>query len=315
MTATTTRRGPGRQDLPRQPARRTRLASHPGRAPAPLTTRIAFLAPAAVLVMVLSLAPFVMTVWRSFFDDSLVDPHFNGWGSYARIITDPVIVRSLVNTFFWLIGTVAIPVGLGLAIAALTNSVSWGKYARLAIVMPYALSGTAVAVIWNFILRDDGALNGLLEGLGLGSLAHAWLLEWPANTIMLIVANSWQATGVAVILYLVGLQGVPRETIEAAALDGVAGVRRFFYIVFPQLRATTAVVMGISLANGLKSFDLIWVLTNGGPGRATETLAVSMYWQSFVLQRPGSGAAIAVILTVVVVAVSVGYLRRQLRTS
>lgn len=276
--------------------------------------RLLFLAPAVALVGLLALLPFVITIGRSFLDDSVVDPGFAGLSSYARLVTDPVIVRSSINTLFWLVGTVVIPVGLGLAIAALTNSVSWGKYARLAIVLPYALSGTAVAVVWNFVLQDAGALNSLLRGIGLDALAQPWLLNWPGNTIALIIANSWQATGVAVILYLVGLQGIPRETIEAAALDGVDGIRRFRLIVVPQLRTSTAVVMGISLANGLKSFDLIWVLTNGGPGRATETLAVSMYWQSFVLQRPGSGAAIAVVLTIIVVAVSVVYLRKQLRT-
>lgn len=277
--------------------------------------RALFLLPAVLLVGILSIVPFVVTVGRSFLDDAVVDPSFSWLSSYERLVTDPVIVKSMLNTLMWLVGTVVIPVGLGLAIAALTNSVSWGKYARLAIVLPYALSGTAVAVVWNFVLQDTGALNSLLEGIGLGSWAQPWLLNWPGNTIMLIIANSWQASGVAVILYLVGLQGIPVETIEAAALDGVDGVKRFFLVIFPQLRASTAVVMGISLANGLKSFDLIWVLTNGGPGRATETLAVSMYWQSFVLQRPGSGAAIAVVLTIIVVAVSVGYLRKQLKSN
>lgn len=276
--------------------------------------RLLFLTPAVVLVGLLALLPFALTVGRSFLDDAVVDPSFAGLSSYARLVTDPVIVRSSINTLFWLVGTVVIPVGLGLAIAALTNSVSWGKYARLAIVLPYALSGTAVAVVWNFVLQDTGALNSLLRGIGIDALAQSWLLNWPGNTIALIIANSWQATGVAVILYLVGLQGIPRETIEAAALDGVDGIRRFRLVVVPQLRTSTAVVMGISLANGLKSFDLVWELTNGGPGRATETLAVSMYWQSFVLQRPGSGAAIAVVLTIIVVAVSVTYLRKQLRT-
>lgn len=274
--------------------------------------RALFLALAVLLVGALNLVPFVYTLIRSFFSDAYIDPAFNGLGSYERIVTDPVIIRSLLNTLLWLIGTVILPVGLGLVIAALTNTVKWGPVARLGIVLPYALSGTAVAVVWNFVLQDSGALNSFFDGVGLGQLSRPWLLEWPANTLVLIIANSWQATGVAVILYLVGLQGIPRETIEAAAMDGVDGFRRFRLIVFPQLRTTTAVVLGISLANGLTSFDLIWVLTNGGPGRATETLAVSMYWQSFVLQRPGSGAAIAVILTIVVVAVSVGYLRRQL---
>ncbi|WIE54006.1 sugar ABC transporter permease [Curtobacterium sp. MCBD17_003] len=272
--------------------------------------RAGFLVPAVVLVGVFALVPAVATIWRSFFDDRFTNPAFVWFGSYAQVLGDPAILRSLLNTVIWLVGTVIIPGGLGLAIAAMTNATRWGRYARLAVVLPYALSGSAVAIVWNAMLQNDGAINTALSAFGLHGAG--WLLSWPLDTVSLIVANSWQATGVAVILYLVGLQGVPRETIEAAALDGVSGMRRFFAIVFPQMRATTAVVLGISLANGLKSFDLIWVLTQGGPGRQTETLAVSMYWQSFVLQRPGTGAAIAVILSVIVVGVSITYLRRQL---
>ncbi|AXE37548.1 carbohydrate ABC transporter permease [Acidipropionibacterium virtanenii] len=275
--------------------------------------RWAYLIPAVVLVGLWALAPAAYTLWRSFFGDEFVAPTFSGLAGYGQVLTDPAIIKSMINTVIWLIGTVIIPGGLGLAIASLTESVSWGKWPRLLIVLPYALSGTAVAVVWNFMLQENGAINDLLINVGLGGLTHAWLLSWPLNTIVMVLANSWQASGVAVILYLVGLQGIPQETIEAAALDGVAGVKRFFLIIFPQLRNTTAIVLGISLANGLKSFDFIWVLTQGGPGRSTETLALSMYWQSFVLQRPGTGAAITVILSILVVAVSVGYLQRQLK--
>ena len=303
-------------DRPGGPASATGTGSAPRAAESPHRprgsrwARAGFLVPAVALVGVFALVPAAVTIWRSFFDDNFTHPSFVWFGSYVQVLSDPAIIRSLVNTVIWLIGTVIIPGGLGLAIAAMTNATRWGRYARLAVVLPYALSGSAVAIVWNAMLQNDGAINTALAAFGIQG--PGWLLSWPLDTVSLIVANSWQATGVAVILFLVGLQGVPEETIEAASLDGVSGLRRFFAVIFPQMRATTAVVLGISLANGLKSFDLIWVLTQGGPGRQTETLAVSMYWQSFVLQRPGTGAAIAVILSVIVVGVSITYLRRQL---
>ncbi|MEW2549937.1 sugar ABC transporter permease [Streptomyces sp. NPDC047002] len=299
------------------PVRQAPRAAHrpPRHRDRALVTRAGFLLPAVALVTVLSTVPFVLTLWRSFHDDRFVHPGWAGVGSYVQMLSDPVVLRSLLNTLFWLVGTVVLPVGLGLLVAVMTDRLSWGRWARTAVVLPYALSGSAVAVVWNFLLQDNGALNSALHALGLGAFAHGWLLTWPGNTIVLIVANAWQATGVAVILYLVGLQGIPPETVEAAALDGAGGWVRFRHIVLPQLRGTTVVVVGISLAGGLKAFDLIWVLTGGGPGRSTETLAVSMYWESFVLQRPGSGAALAVVLTLVVVATSVAYLRRQLRSA
>lgn len=272
-----------------------------------------FLAPAVLLVTALLTAPFAATLYRSFFNDRLVNQGFTGIDNYERLFSDPAILRSLLNTLFWLVGTVVLPIGLGLSIAVMTNSVSWGRTARLAVVIPYAISGSAVAVVWNFILQSNGALNQALGAVGLGALKHDWLLTWPANTVSMIVANAWQATGIAVILFLVGLQAIPPETIEAASLDGAAGWRRFRDIVFPQLHSVTVVVVGISLVNGLKAFDLIWVLAHGGPARTTETLAVSMYWETFILQRPGAGAAVAVVLTIVVLAASITYLRRQLR--
>jgi multiple sugar transport system permease protein len=274
-----------------------------------------FLLPAVVLVTLLLTAPFADTVYRSFFDDRFVHQQFAGISNYRRMFSDSAVLKSLLNTLFWLIGTVVLPIGLGLAIAVMTNAVKWGRIARLAIVLPYAISGAAVAVVWNFMLQSTGAINTALHSLGLGSLAHDWLLNWPMNTVVMIIANAWQATGVSVILFLVGLQAIPVETIEASALDGAYGWSRFWHIVFPQLKAVTVVIVGISLVNGLKAFDLIWVLSQGGPARSTETLAVSMYWETFVLQRPGSGAAVAVVLTIVVFAASWIYLRRQLRTS
>ncbi|HEX3812379.1 MAG TPA: sugar ABC transporter permease [Mycobacteriales bacterium] len=300
-----------------------RRGSDPDRAKAgrdrtPIKERLTsgmFLLPAVLLVTALLTAPFVSTVYRSFFDDRFIHQQFAGIDNYRRMFSDAAVLKSLLNTLMWLVGTVVLPIGLGIAIAVMTNAVKWGKVARLAIVLPYAISGSAVAVVWNFMLQSDGAINTALKSMGLGSLAHDWLLNWPMNTIVMIIANAWQATGVAVILFLVGLQAIPPETIEAGAMDGAIGWQRFRHIVFPQLRAVTVVIVGISLVNGLKAFDLIWVLSQGGPARSTETLAVSMYWETFVLERPGSGAAVAVVLTIVVVAVSWVYLRRQLRQS
>ncbi|WP_285565917.1 carbohydrate ABC transporter permease [Actinoallomurus iriomotensis] len=270
-----------------------------------------FMAPAVLLVTVFLLVPFVWTIYRSFFSDSRTSG-FSWFGNYTRFVSDPALSRSIVNTAMWVVGTVLLPLVLGLAIACMTNATRWSRLARLCVVLPYALSGSAVAVVWNFMLTTDGAVNQVLTTLGLGSLAHGWLLTWPGNTLVMILANAWQATGVAVILFLVGLQSIPPETLEAGALDGAGSWQQFRHIVLPQLRPISIIVIGMSLVNGLKSFDLIWVLTQGGPGRATETLAVSMYNETFLELRPGAGAAIAVVLTVIVLAASWLYLRRQL---
>lgn len=283
----------------------------PGRRTREKLATAGFLAPAVLLVSALLLLPFASTVYRSFFDDRRISG-FAGLDNYALFLSDPALTRSIQNTLMWVVGTVALPLLLGLAIAVLTHTGGWSRAARLVVVLPYALSGSAVAVVWNFVLTTDGAANQMLKAFGLDSLAQGWLLEWPGNTLVMIAANTWQSAGVAVILFLVGLQTLPPETLEAASLDGAAGWRKFWYVVLPQLRTVSVIVVGTSLVNGLKSFDLIWVLTQGGPGRASETLAVSMYQETFLALHPGAGAAVAVVLTTIVLVASWLYLRRQL---
>lgn len=280
----------------------------------PRLTAAAYLFIAVGLVAVVLLVPMAVTVWRSLFDDSSAAA-FSGADNYRSIYDDEILARSLLNTLIWVVGSLLLPVGVGLAVAVMTSAVRWGKVVQFAVVLPYALSGSAVAVIGAFLLRTDGAVNSALSGFGLDGLAQSWLLEWPLNTISAILVNTWQSTGVAVILFLVGLRTVPPETLEAAALDGADGWRRFWLVTFPQLRATTAVVIGITLANALRAFDVVWVLTSGGPARSSETLALSMYRETFLLNRPGTGAALAVVLTVIVLASSWVYLRPQLRSS
>lgn len=292
----------------RQPVRRRRNRLDRLR-PAP------FLLPALALVGLLLLVPFGATVYQSFTADNGFTSTFIGLDNYVRLFQDPTFLQSLLNTVMWTVGTLILPVGLGLLVAVFTNSMRGGRWVRLAFVLPYALSGAATAVIWGFILRSDGALNQAIAFLGFTPPSSGWLLEWPSNTIVMILANTWQATGVTVILFLVGLQAIPAETVEAGQLDGATGMRLFWHVVLPQLRPVTIVVIGISIANSLRVFDLIWLLTKGGPGGVSETLAVTMYRQTFIVSDYGYGAAVAVVLAIIVVASSWAYLRHQLRRS
>lgn len=287
----------------------------PGRR-APLLARLAggaFLAPAVALVVVLLVVPFLFTIFRSFFDDNGFTRTWVGLANYRAMFADPAFGQSVLNTFLWVVGTLLLPVGIGLAIAVGTWKLRLGGLARFAIVLPYAISGSATAVVWTFMLTTDGGLDTLLRAFGLDGLVSQWLLQWPLNTVMMIIATTWQATGACVILFLVGLQSIPPNTLEAAQIDGASGWRLFWAVTFPQLRPMTVVVVGISIVGSLKVFDQVLLLTNGGPGTASETLALTMYRETFTLSRYGSGAAVAVFLTVVVVVASWAYLRRQLR--
>lgn len=266
-----------------------------------------FLSPSLLLVALVLYAPFLWTVYLSFTDyDGLRDPNFVGLENYARFLDDPALATSVRNTLMWAVGVTVLPVAFGLLIAVLSFGIKGGILFRLPFLLPYALSGAGLAVIWGFILQSGGAANDIL-GTDISLLQEA-----PWNTLSLIVALTWQQAGVNAVLFLVGLQSIPKEVVEAARLDGAVSWRMFRRITWPLLTPLTTVVVGLSLVASLKTFDIVWVSTQGGPGRSSETLAVTMYRDAFVAAEYGYGAAVAFSLTVVTGLVSFIYLRRQL---
>jgi ABC-type sugar transport system permease subunit len=279
------------------------------------SSRYWYLLPAVVLVGVFLVLPFLWTAYWSFTNyGGLGTPQFAGLSNYLTLLQDPILFTSFGNTFLWTVGSLLLPVGVGLLVAVLTFELIGGTLYRLPFLLPYALSGAVVGVLWSFVLRSDGAFNVMLRAMGLEELAKSWLLSPPWNTLAMILAHTWQATGVSVVLFLVGLQAIPRDPIEAARIDGATGWTLFRYITWPLLRPMTVVVIGISLVNSLKTFDVIWVMTQGGPYRSSETLAVTMYRETFLLFKYGYGATIAVVLSAIVILFSWLYLRRTLRS-
>lgn len=270
-----------------------------------------FLLLPAALVIGFMIIPFLITAVDSLFSDDGLHHEFVGLKNYASLVTDSGFGHAILNTLMWVAGTLLLPVLLGLIFAVLFNSVRWGIVARWAVTIPYALSGSATALMWTFMLQSDGAVNQILAAIGLQSWQQQWLLQWPLNTVTMIVVTAWQGTGAALILFLIGLQAIPTETIEAGRLDGAGGPSLFWNVIVPQLRPMAVVVIGISIVNSLKTFDIVWLLTAGGPGTESETLALTMYRETFTLNRYGYGAAVSVVLTVIVVAASWLYLRRQ----
>src|SRR5215204_6446115 len=224
-------------------------------------TPFLFLLPALVLVSMFLIWPFLRSSYLSFTNfKGLGTPAWVGLENYRKLLDDPILTQSMKNTLYWVIGSLVLPIGFGLLIAVLSFDLKGGALYRLPFLMPYALSGTAIASIWQFMLVRNGALNGVLESLGLESLTDSWLLYAPKNTYAMIVASTWQAVGVSVLLFLIGLQVIPKDPIEAARLDGAQGLRLFWDMTLPLLRPMTVVIVGISLVNSLKTFDIIWIM-------------------------------------------------------
>lgn len=272
---------------------------------------VGFVAPAVLLAAVVLYLPFLYTTYISFTDfNGLGDPEWAGIDNYVKMFSDPGLLNSLINTLYWVGGTIILPVGLGLLIAVLSQGLPGATLFRLPFLIPYALSGVAVGVIWTFVLQTNGALSQIVGFFGAD--APRWLLDAPLNTFVMIVASSWQGAGVNALLFGIGLQSIPKEPLEAAKVDGASGFTLFRTMTWPMLAPLTTVVVGLSIVGSLKTFDIVWGMTKGGPGASSETLALTMYKETFVTNDYGLGAAVAVFLTVVTVLASILYLRRQL---
>jgi len=273
----------------------------------------AFMGPGVAVVVLVLYLPVVYTVYLSFTEyGGLGSPVFAGGQNYVTMFADPAFLGSVVNTGIWVVGTLVIPVGFGLFIAYLSFGLRGAGILRIPFLIPYALSGVAVGVVFSFVLQNGGALSQALAFFHLPGADTRWLAEAPLNTIVMIIAASWQGIGVNALLFTVGLQSIPKEPLEAARIDGASGIRLFTSMIWPLLRPSTTIVVGLSIVNSLKTFDIVQAMTQGGPNRVSETLGVTMYKDTFVNSDYGLGSAVAVFLSVITIAASVIYLRRQL---
>jgi ABC-type sugar transport system permease subunit len=256
----------------------------------------------------------VVTLWQSLTRfDGITDPVFVGFDNFGELFVDPHFLTSLRNTVIWTVAAVVLPVTLGLVLAIMLNRVRWSGFFKSIIYLPATISAAAVGILFTFVFAyDNGALNAFLRGVGLDALASRWLFESPLNTFSMIAAYTWQQTGLNLMLFLVGLQGLPSEPIEAAKLDGCIGFNLIRRIIIPMLMPFIVIATLLAVVNGFKVFDLIWVMTQGGPGRSSETLAVTMYREGFILFKQGYSAAIAVIISIAALSFSYFYLRSVL---
>jgi ABC-type sugar transport system permease subunit len=273
-----------------------------------------YLLPAALMVGGFLLYPAVYTLYISMTSWNGLDmPKFVGLQNYTQFLQDPVFQTSFTNTLVWVVGTISFPVLWGLGMSLLITRMRFEAAFKTIFYLPYAISATSTSVIWAFMLSPSGFINTVLHLVGLDTVARSWLISPPWNTLAMLMAYTWQTAGTNMVLFSVGLQALPTDPIEAARIDGANGWQTFIHVIFPLLRPITTVVITLAVVNSFKVFDLIWVMTQGGPYRSSETLVVTMYRESFVLFNLGKGAAIASLLSLIVFAFSAIYLRQMFR--
>ena len=231
---------------------------------------------------------------------------FIGLENFRRVFGDDTQVQALGNTLFLAFASVIASNVMGLLLAlGLNRSLKTRQALRVVFFMPVVLSPLATAYVWRFIFEYTGPVNLLLESVGLESWVRPWLADptFAIWTILIVVA--WQTTGFAMVIYLAGLASVPVEIEEAAALDGTNLWQRFRHVTLPSIRPAVAIATTLGLVQGLRIFDQILALTGGGPAGATETLATRVYKEAFSLGNFGYGAALALILTVIILVFAV----------
>jgi raffinose/stachyose/melibiose transport system permease protein len=285
--------------------RRTRR----GREPA-----IWFALPAIVIYLVIVVYPSLAGAAYAFTDWSGIGGGANwvGLENFRQLFSDDQSVGALRNTVLLTVFIVIVQNAVGLALALGVHARIKSKYALRAIFFaPVVLSQVVIAFLWKYLLNPnpDSGINGLLGFVGLDSLQRDWLGS-PSLALWAVgFTVVWQYAGYSMVIFLAGLQGVPRELEEAAAIDGAGRWMRFRKVVFPLLAPAVTINLMLSTIGGLKLFDQVFAITQGGPGYSTETLSTLIYKQAFVFGEFGYSTAVALVLTLLVAALALLQLR------
>jgi multiple sugar transport system permease protein len=273
-----------------------------------------FIAPAMVFLIGFALLPFLFTVYVSFHDwnmlTAVTSMPFRGLDNYSYLIfEDPLFRQTFANTFIFAAGNVAISSVLALGVALLLNGEARiPTFWRAVYFLPYVTSSVAISIVWaNLYHPSYGLFNGILELLRLPPMRFLASLETALPSVIAVAV--WHAVGYYMIIFLAGLQSIPLEVYEAAKVDGANALQRFRSITLPLLRPTLLFVAVVNTLGSLQVFDLVFVLTNGGPVNATNTVVLYMYQTAFNFTRMGRASAMAVLLFLVILVVTLVQLR------
>ncbi|GAA2891550.1 carbohydrate ABC transporter permease [Enterococcus casseliflavus] len=269
-------------------------------------TALSFIAPNFIGFFLFTLVPVVFSFILAFMEwDSFSSPEFVGMKNFSKMLGDDTFWISLKNTFLYTIGVVPLTLVCSLGLAILLNKKVRGmKFFRTAFFFPYVTSLVAIAVVWNMLFHPAmGPINQFLKFFIENPPNWTSSSDWALTAI--IIVSVWRGMGYYMILYLAGLQSVPKELYEAASIDGANKWQQFRNVTLPSLRPTTFFVSIMLVINCFKIFDLVQVMTAGGPGRATNVLVYQIYNEAFVKFNFGYASAIAMVLFVIVLGITV----------
>lgn len=291
---------------------------------------LSFIAPNFIGFFIFTLIPVVMSVFMSLMETktgSLIGAQWVGLANYAEIFKTAKVASkmaeggfleglnyffsrvdlgiALKNTVFYTVVTVPLTLVCSIALALVLNRAVKGAVAFRAIYFfPYVASMVAICVCWNFMLMKDGPINQIIMSLG-GTFNKSWTADSTMAMWAIILVSVWRSMGYYMVIYLAALQGVPRELYEAATVDGANKWQQFWNVTLPQLRPTTFFASIMLIIGCFKIYDTVAIMTGGGPGRATKMLVTYIYDTAFVQFKYGTANAIAMVLLVIVLLVTV----------
>lgn len=277
-----------------------------------------FLLPSLIPILVLSVYPLVRGIYLGFTDAQAglnVGTSFTGLDNYARMLNDTLFLSSFRIGLIWAFSVTIIQFVLAMGLALLLNENLRGRWlTRTLAVVPWAMPPVVVGIMWSLVYRPDaGMLNEILYRVGIDNGGINWLGQFSTALPAVIVVGIWAGLPVTTVVLLAALQGVPTETYEAAAVDGANSWGRFRHITLPQLRGVTIAITTLNFIWNFNSFDLVYVLTRGGPGGRTLLPMLFAYEEAFRYGNFGYAAALGNVMVVVVLAFLAVHLRRQLK--
>lgn len=255
--------------------------------------------PALLIYVGIAVIPIFVSLYYSFFNwDGITDKAFIGFDNFVTILKDDIFWISVKNNIIIMITGLLGQIPLGLTLALLLNGKMRGAaFFRTVGFMPVVISSVMVALIWGVIYNTEyGILNSLLSAVGLESWAQNWLGDSKLGIYSISIAYIWQNCGLYMVIFLAALQTIPSEVNEAAGLDGATGLQRLFRITIPMIRATIMVAVVYSISNSFRVFDLVQILTGGGPAHMTEVMTVNMYNAAFTNREFGYGSAVSILI-------------------
>jgi len=271
------------------------------------------LIPVFLFYFIFRIYPIMQGIYLGFFEWSGISPqkNFVGLSNFINLLYDPQFRLALQNTLVITFTCVAVQLSLGFSLAWL--SVKYRKIGRVfqsIALFPYLISLVIVGTIWTWIFDPSiGLLNSLLKGIGLGSLTRAWLGEIGIALLAVLITMNWQGFGLYVILFSVGLGTIPRAIYDSSKVDGLSDFQTAKHIIIPMLKEVFVVGFILIVAASFKTFELIYIMTGGGPAYSTDVLASYLYRSSFEMLKAGYGSAIASYMLIFCILIAIFYIR------